>query len=156
MRPKGFRRPFRVRLGAFRSNGGGVSELERPFGKIHVVARHVTDGSFAEGKPATPDFGEIIGAVVARRNWAEPEVPMQPFRKRDVLALFLILVPRLVDEDMDFGDGADRAALHQFHYPAIVVAGVDLRAHLRDAFVLGRGLRRNRTSSAECMLGFSQ
>ena len=48
--------------------------------------------------------------------------------------------PRIAAPDVDLLDRADGAALDQLDDAAVVVAGVNLRAHLRDPLVLRRRL----------------
>ena len=58
---------------------------------------------------------------------------------------------------MDLGHVADRPGLDDLDHAAIVVAGVDLRAHLRGhAVLLGGFGDQSRASWTVCVSGFSQ
>src|SRR5262249_23948841 len=75
-------------------------------------------------------------AVGPLRRRPQPQLPVQALRHRRRLLGPVAAAPRLAAPDMDLIDGADGAGLHQLDDAAVVVAGVDLRAYLRDALPL--------------------
>src|SRR5262249_46266047 len=58
----------------------------------------------------------------------------------EILRYSVHATPNCADPHVDFSDCTDNAALHQLDCSAIIAAGVDLRAHLGYAPVLGGGL----------------
>src|SRR5215469_3647202 len=104
--------PINVHRRAFGTDLRGHAELQGPLRQVDVVAGHVTDGPFAEGPPPPPGFGEIVRAVRAFGNGAEPLVPVDVRGRGHAEARGLVLEPVLGDVDVNLVDGADGAALN--------------------------------------------
>ena len=62
-----------------------------------------------------------------------------PGNRRGIPGMIAVAI-RFRAPDMNLVDGANGPALNELHDAAIVAAGVDLGAHLRDALVPGSGL----------------
>ena len=142
------RRP--PRLDGFR----GI-ELERPEGEIVEVASEIGHGAVAEIPPAIPlRPREIDGVKRPVRRRADPQIPVEVrrrglgFRRRferpdDVpVALGRLLAlpaPSAANPDVCLANRANGAGLDFLDHAPVIVAGVDLGAHLRgDARRLGR------------------
>src|SRR5579871_1663618 len=105
-----------------------------------MMARHVSQRPAAEIPPASPVEGNIIGMVRPIRSRPEPKIVVQPSRDRRSCCGPVAAAPGLPTPHMHLANGTNRAALDQFHNPAVIATGVDLRAHLGDALLLGGGL----------------
>ena len=70
----------------------------------------------------------------------DPEVPLDVGRDFVRFLGAISSVPSTGNPGEDFGHGADRAGLNQLDDAAVVVGGVDLRAHLRGTFCRGGSL----------------
>jgi len=128
--------PSRRALGVHGRAGGldarRVPQLQRPERQVHVVAAEVAQPAAAEVPPASPPPGQVAGVVRPLGGRAEPQVPAQVLRHgRGVLGAPHAAVADGVP-DVHLADGADQAPLDDLNGAAVVAAGVDLRAHLRD------------------------
>ena len=131
-------------------------ELQGPERQVDPVRAEVAHGAVAEIPPAIPlGTGEIDLVERPRLRRPEPKIPVEPLgdrrgigrplEHRDDVAIFLgvglrLPAPGATDPDVRLGDVADRAGLDQLDDAAVVVAGVNLRSHLRRDLRLGRGL----------------
>ena len=112
------------------------------------MAPQIAHGAVAEIPPAVPfRTGKVDAMKRPLGRGSEPQVPIQSGRNRlcfgrpvlhkhDVAGLFGIRCaavpsPGATDPDVNFAHGADRSRLNQLNHAAVVVAGMDLRAHLR-------------------------
>src|SRR5947209_2061692 len=104
-------------------------KVERPVGDIDVMAGHVGEGAAAEIPPAAPEEG-VVGAVIGTvRRGTEPEVPGDVFRNgRRVFGSVAGSVFG-TDPDVHFTYRADGAGFNQLDDAAVILTGVDLRAH---------------------------
>src|SRR5438132_14293301 len=96
----------------------------------------IAHGAVAKIPPAIPFRpGKIDGMKWPRRRRPKPKIPVKPsghwlrfllpFRHPHDVAVPLRIglalpAPRARNPDMSFGDGTDRAALHEFDYAMIV------------------------------------
>ena len=133
------RRP--PRLDGFR----GI-ELERPEGEIVEVAAEVGHGAVAEVPPAIPlRPGEIDGVKRPMRRRADPKIPVEvcrwrlgflwSFERPDDVAVALgclltLPTPGASDPDVGLANGADGSGLDFLDDAPVVVAGMNLGAHL--------------------------
>src|SRR5262249_45890377 len=137
-------------------DGQRAIELERPEWEVHPMASEVRHRAVAEVPPAVPFRpGQIDFIERALRRGAQPQVPIQTGEygravRRAVLdedyvagrlRLFFagMQAPGAADPHMRFGDGPDRPALDHFDDEPVIVAGVDLRPHLRRELGFGSG-----------------
>ncbi len=137
-----------MRRRAARLDGGGRAQLQRPEGQVDPVAAQVAHRPVAEVPPAVPlRSGQVDVAVRAGGSRPEPQVPVDAggngvgrgravLHEHDVLVLgrlglARVPAPRARHPDVALAHPADGACLHQLDDAAVVVAGVDLRAHLR-------------------------
>ena len=74
--------------------------------------------------------------ILALRRRAQPQVPVHMVG----LGRFLQFAAGIVDAHphMRFAYRPNRAGLHQFDHAPVIVAGMDLRSHLRHQALLGR------------------
>ena len=138
-------------------DGGGRVQLQRPEGQVDPVAAEVAHRAVAEIPPAIPlGPGQVDVVERPRRRRTEPQVPVDAggngvhglgavLHEHDVLELLGlglggVPAPGARHPDVALADRADGAGLHELDDAAVVVAGVDLRAHLRDDAGLRGGL----------------
>ncbi len=74
------------------------------------------------------------------RSGAKPEIPRECFGRRLFLNRPRVNAPTFANPGVNFFDLADRTGLDQFDDAAVIVAGVDLRSHLRRELFVGRNL----------------
>jgi len=114
----------------------GIAELQGPEGQVAVVAEKVAQPARAEIRPAPPGKGRVARMIRPEGRGPEPQVPVEVGRDgRGVGGP----VPAHVTgpaPDVHLADRPDRPALDQLDHAAVVVLGVDLRAHLRGQLVL--------------------
>src|SRR5262245_975510 len=149
-------RDLGVRRGAGGFDRQRAIELERPKWQVHPMASEVRHRAVAEVPPAVPFRpGQIDFIERALRRGAQPQVPIQTggywrtVRRAVLDEDYVAGLPRLLvagvhvpgasDPHMRFGDGPDSPALDQFDYASVIVAGVDLRPHLRRELGFSRG-----------------
>ena len=130
------RRAVGIERWALGLNGRGVPELECPEGQVTVVAAKVAQGAVAVGPPVAPakrSIGRIIGKVLGPGH---PAIPVQSLGRGRIPGGPLAAVILGRAPDVYVADRADRPALNQLDHAAIILAGVNLRAHLRHQIVL--------------------
>ena len=161
-----------MRRRAFGLDRAGDWQLERPERQVVPVAAEVGHRPVAEIPPAVPSWAGQID-LVERAVWrrAEPQVPVQSRRHRRGFGwplldetmsrwrsrfLFALPAPGAADPHMDLAHRADRSRLDQLHHPPVIVAGMDLRPHLRSDLGLAAASRISRASQMLYVSGFSQ
>ena len=137
-----------IRLGTHRQRSlgldrGGILQLQRPERQVDHVAPHVAQGPVAEIPPVLPRHGslrEVAGVIGPHRRRPDPQVPVQPLRHRGrLLRPARRTFDPLVHPNVGFPHRPDRPRSDQLDHAAVVVGGVDLRAHLgRHLHLLGR------------------
>ena len=129
-----------INLRAFGFDGGRVFQVERPVRDVGEVAPKIRERAAAERPEMPPVKRHVLGLIRAVLNRSEPLVVIEiRGRVRWIRRENFVAVNRR-GPDVDFRDFADRAGSDEFHDAAVVAAGVDLIAHLRDAFQLARGV----------------
>src|SRR5262249_30993638 len=129
-------------------------QLQRPERQVVPVAAEIAHRAAAEIPPAIPfRTGEVDRMERPRRCRAQPEIPVETRRNRllflrtfgdvdNVLVLVRSLLalqaPRARHPDVGLAHRTDDTALDQFDDAAIVLAGVNLNAHLRGDLALHR------------------
>ncbi len=104
---------------------------------------HVRQNAAAEVPPPAPMKRQEGRVVRPLRSRAEPEVVIEGGRNFNGFAGQLARVRPLGTPDVNAADRSNYPRLHDFHHAAIVVPRVDLRAHLRNQFVLCRRLHHD-------------
>src|SRR5437879_2506796 len=99
------------------------------------MAAHIGQDAAAKIPPPAPIEVQMRGMIRPIRSRAEPEIVIEA-RRRCGRGLGQVARSRpALTPDLNPTYFADRAGLNQLHDPAIVVARVDLCAHLGDELV---------------------
>src|SRR5437660_3585952 len=111
--------------------------------KVHVMTAKIGERSAAESPPIAPLKREVLRRVRPLLHRPKPQIIMQIARHGRSVRRTLFAPINSASPGVDFANGADGAALNQFDHAAIIVACMNLRAHLRDALLLARRLPHN-------------
>src|SRR5688572_13634630 len=122
---------FRIWCGTFGFDAGRRVKAERPVRQIHVMAAEIRERSTAEGPPMAPVERNIARMVWTWFNGPQPEIVMKRFWNRRGVCRPSLAAESSGNPNMNFLNSADRFLLDQFNHAAVIVAGMNLGAHLR-------------------------
>ena len=114
-----------------------IAQVEGPERQVHVVAAEVGQRAAAEIPPVAPIEMEVRRVERPHRRRPDPQIVVDRRRRRALLDAHA-RPNAAAHPHVHARDRADLAGLDDLDDAAIVVAGVDLRAHLRDGLLLGR------------------
>ncbi len=109
-------------------------------GEVRKVAPEIRQRAAAKLPEMPPMEGRVFLAKRPIRQRAEPKIVIKPFRQGRVFGREVNVPVSGSGPNVHFPHCANRAALHQLHHAAIIIARMNLRAHLRDALADHRRL----------------
>src|SRR5439155_7738130 len=111
------------------------TQVERPLDEVDEVATKIAERPGAIVPELAPLERMHAFAIGPLRRGTEPKVPIEARGRRRASRELASAVSR-GNPDMAFGHLADRARFDELDDAAIIVAGVNLRPHLRDELLL--------------------
>ena len=116
------------------------AQFQRPMRQIHVVTAEIGQSPSSKRPPVAPSERQIFRAIRPVINGPQPQIVMKVRRHGWSFPRQIHAPVSRGDPHVHLAHRPDRLALHQFNHATIIGAGVDLRADLRHALVLLRGL----------------